>query len=162
MVLLVSPVVAQAETQLARLAPLPVIKADKIVVLKGARQLMLLRNGGVFQVYPIDLGFRPTGHKVREGDGRTPEGLYEIDWRNPGSRFHLSLRVSYPNAADQARAAALGVAPGGMIMIHGQPNEMNGRALQRDWTEGCIAVSNTHMEQIWRAVDDGTPIEIRP
>ncbi|TVR99898.1 MAG: hypothetical protein EA406_01900 [Rhodospirillales bacterium] len=160
--LLLPPAGAHADTQVVRLFHGTGLKADKIVVHKSERRLKLMRNGAIFRIYPIDLGFSPTGHKVREGDGRTPEGTYYIDWRNPGSQFHLSLRISYPNAEDEAKADALGVRPGGMIMIHGQPNYANPRRPKQDWTEGCIAVSNADMEEIWHAVDDGTLIEIRP
>ncbi len=139
-------------------------KADKVLVLKGKRKLHLLRAGKVLKTYRIALGRQPRGEKVREGDGRTPEGRYVLDWRNPNSRFYRSLHVSYPNHRDAARARALRVPAGGNIMIHGQPNGLeNLVGLQDwDWTEGCIAVTNDAIDEIWRAVEDGTPIEIRP
>ena len=139
--------------------------ATKVVVEKGARRLVLERAGAEVAVYDVALGFEPQGHKLREGDGRTPEGRYVIDWRNPESAYHLSLHISYPSAADRAAAAGRGDDPGGMIMIHGLPNGMDwvGRAHSlRDWTAGCIAVTSAEIEEIWRLVPDGTPIEIRP
>jgi murein L,D-transpeptidase YafK len=133
--------------------------------LKSERRLLLLRGEETLKAYTVVLGREPRGRKMREGDGRTPEGSYHLDWRNPKSRFHLSLHVSYPNESDRARAAAAGVPPGGDIMIHGLRNGLGwiGK-LHRfvDWTDGCIAVTSHEIEEIWRAVDDGTPIEIRP
>jgi murein L,D-transpeptidase YafK len=117
------------------------------------------------RVYDVALGEEPVGPKEREGDGRTPEGLYVIDGRNPQSRYHRSLRISYPGPEDAARAAKLGVSPGGDIMIHGLQNGLGWiGALHRthDWTRGCIAVTNDEIEEIWDLVPDGTPIEIRP
>ena len=138
---------------------------DRIVVEKGARQMHLLDHGKTVRTYRVALGRDPLGHKQQEGDSRTPEGLYVIDARNPGSRFHLSLRVSYPNAEDRRRAAARGVAPGGDIFIHGLPNgdgDAGRDYAGRDWTDGCIAVTNAEIREIWAMVKDGTPIEIRP
>ncbi len=143
----------------------PTVRAEKILVLKGKRQLVLLQNGKVLKTYRIALGRNPEGHKVRQGDGRTPEGRYTICGRNPGSQFHRSLRISYPSKEDRARARRLGVSAGGDIMIHGLPNGMGwlGKSSKlTDWTDGCIAVTNEEIEEIWRAVPDGTPIEIRP
>lgn len=139
-------------------------KADKVLVLKSKRQLMLMRGGRVLKTYRISLGSNPNGHKLRRGDGRTPEGRYIIDGRNPRSRFTLSLHVSYPSAADKASARKRGVHPGGNIMIHGLPNGRTANWSERltDWTAGCIAVSNAQIREIWHAVPDGTPIEIRP
>lgn len=139
-------------------------QADRIVVEKAARQMHLMRDGTVLKTYRIALGRDPIGHKRQEGDSRTPEGVYTIDTRNPESRFHLSLRVSYPNAADRQQAAMRGVAPGGDIFIHGLPNGAAAQFLYagRDWTDGCIAVTNAEIREIWAAVRDGTPIEIRP
>lgn len=140
-------------------------KADRILVLKSARLLELLRNGAVLKSYPIALGGHPRGTKRRRGDGRTPEGLYVIDGRNPDSRFHRALHISYPNAEDRALARAARRDPGDAIFIHGLP-EGGGRTdpvrFFKDWTDGCIAVGNTAIEQIWNAVPDGTPVEIRP
>lgn len=144
-------------------SPLPM--ADEVIVYKAERRLELRSRGEVMKAFPIALGARPEGHKQREGDQRTPEGSYFLDWRNPDSAFFLSLGVSYPNAEDRRRASELGVNPGNNIMIHGLPNEPEHparRYLQSDWTDGCIAVSNSAMIDIWLAVADGTPIQIRP
>ncbi|WP_242469282.1 L,D-transpeptidase family protein [Rhabdochromatium marinum] len=141
--------------------------ADQVVVRKEARTLQLLNNGRVFREYRINLGDAPRGHKIQEGDERTPEGDYWLDWRNPNSRFYKSIHVSYPNQADQDFARMIGVSPGGMIMIHGRPNWLTPGPLMKDydeldWTDGCIAVSNEAMDEIWRKVRDNTPISILP
>jgi len=139
--------------------------ADRIVIEKGARRLTLLRRGAVIAEYPVKLGLSPRGHKQFEGDFRTPEGVYHLSRRNPRSEFFLSVEVSYPNAADRARAKQDGVSPGGMIMIHGQPNVPRKPPeyyANRDWTDGCIAVSNAAMVDIWQRTRIGVPIEIRP
>ncbi len=133
----------------------PIGVADHVLIEKSARKLTLLRDGAVLATYRVALGFTPKGDKTRQGDGRTPEGIYKIDWRNVQSRFHRSLHISYPNAADRAEAASAGVDPGGDIFIHG-----GGSAF--DWTLGCIAVTNDEIEEIWRVVPDGTPVEITP
>ncbi len=138
------------------------VRADKILVLKSKRQLQLMSGGHVLKSYRISLGRSPEGAKTYRGDGKTPEGHYAIDSRNQYSRFHLALHVSYPNSADVARAS--GSDPGGSIMIHGLPNGHGPRWQQKqftDWTAGCIAVSDSAIEEIWRLVPDGTPIEIR-
>lgn len=138
---------------------------DKVLVLKGERRLLLLHVGRTVRSYRVALGRNPVGAKARQGDGRTPEGLYRLDWRNPESRFHRSLHVSYPNAADRARARRHGAPPGGDIMLHGLPPAaawIGADHVLTDWTEGCIAVTNREIEEIWRLVADGTPIEIRP
>ncbi len=140
-------------------------RATAVVVLKGERRLVLRRGAAEIAAYDIALGFAPEGHKRREGDGRTPEGRYVIDWRNADSAYHLSLHISYPSTVDKAAAAAAGEDPGGMIMIHGLPNGLGwigGLHSARDWTAGCIAVTSDEIEEIWRLVPDGTPIEIRP
>lgn len=140
------------------------LQADEIRVRKSAREMDLLRDGKVIRSYMIALGGDPAGgHKAREGDQRTPEGRYRIDWRNPNSIAHLSLHISYPNAEDSARAAAEGVPPGGNIMIHGIANGwgfLGSLHRLRDWTDGCIAVTNAEMQEIWSLVPDGTPIVI--
>ncbi len=139
--------------------------ADKIVVMKSARRMELLRNGQVLKGYSIALGRNPIGPKTHAGDHRTPEGNYAIDWRNPQSQFRLSLHISYPNKHDVESARTSGVNTGGDIMIHGIQNGLGwlGRFHRFiDWTDGCIAVTDKEMDQIWRAVPDGTPIEIGP
>lgn len=139
--------------------------ADKVVVLKSLRKLLLLRDGRVLQSYRVALGRNPSGAKVAEGDGRTPEGVYRLDWRNPDSRFYRSIHVSYPNRRDLQQARKLGVSPGSDIMIHGLPNGREAIGSDHanwDWTEGCIAVTNEEMDEIWSAIENGTVIEIRP
>lgn len=140
-------------------------KADKVVVIKSRRVLMLLKDGEIFKTYKVALGKQPEGHKVKAGDRRTPEGSYVLDSRNPNSKYHLALHVSYPNVSDVRQAQKLGVSPGGGIMIHGLPNGFGSIGKLQgllDWTDGCIAVSDQEMEEIWRLVPDGTPIEIKP
>jgi murein L,D-transpeptidase YafK len=148
----------------ARLIPSGV-RAERVVVLKSHRQLDLYANGKLLKSYVVSLGRHPVGSKEREGDRRTPEGLYAIESHKPNSSFHRALRISYPSAADRMAAEKRGVAPGGDIMIHGLRNGLGliGR-LQRcvDWTSGCIAVTNPEIEEIYRVVPDGAPIEIRP
>ena len=139
--------------------------ADRVLIEKSARRLTLLVDGEAMRSYSVALGANPKGHKQREGDERTPEGVYSIDARNPNSSFHLSLRISYPNAQDRARAAAAGEDPGGLIMIHGMRNGLGwlgGLHRLIDWTDGCIAVTNREMDEIWDAVPVGTPVDIRP
>jgi len=146
--------------------PLPEgVIADKVIVEKHARHMMLLSRGRVLKKYKISLGRNSKGPKVRAGDGKTPEGIYVIDSRNPRSRYHLSLHISYPNLSDSKRAKQLGVSPGGDIMIHGIRKGFGWLGpLHRlvIWTKGCIAVTNKEIEEIWRAVPNGTQIEIRP
>ena len=140
-------------------------KADEIVVLKSERQLQLKRDGEVYKTYRVALGIKPIGHKQEQGDTRTPEGEYVIDARKPDSRFHRALHISYPNETDRESARSRGVQPGGSIMIHGLPPERAKLGKDHylwDWTNGCIAVSNPEMDEIWAAVDVGTPITIRP
>jgi murein L,D-transpeptidase YafK len=136
---------------------------DRIVVEKAARRLTLYRGGHPVRVYAIALGFAPEGDKARQGDGRTPEGTFRIDRRNPNSAFHLSLGIDYPQAEDRARAHAAGVAPGGDIFIHGQPNHLpETEVLSGDWTAGCIAVSNADIREIWAVTPIGAEVTIRP
>jgi murein L,D-transpeptidase YafK len=138
-------------------------RIDAVLVYKSERLLMLLRAGEVVQHYRISLGRNPVGAKVREGDQRTPEGRYVLDWRNPDSRFYRSIHISYPAPADLARARTEGVDPGGDVMIHGLPTDpVKAQLAWDDWTDGCIAVPNEVMDAIWDAVDDGTLIVIRP
>ena len=139
--------------------------ADRIVVKKAERKMYLLRSEHIIAQYPVKLGLNPYGHKEREGDFRTPEGRYQLVRRNPRSEFFLALEVSYPNETDRARARARGVPPGGLIMIHGQPNVPRKPAdyyARNVWTDGCIAVSNSDMVDIWLRTPVGVPIEIRP
>jgi len=141
------------------------VQADKIVVLKSARSMTLLSGGKVLKTYKVALGSVPVGPKQVEGDHKTPEGDYVIDAKNAHSQFHLSLHISYPSAADQQRARSLGARPGGAIMIHGlaRPFAYLGPLhRQTDWTDGCIAVTNAEIEEIWRLVPVGTRVEIRP
>ncbi|MDH4071942.1 MAG: L,D-transpeptidase family protein [Gammaproteobacteria bacterium] len=139
--------------------------ADKVLVEKGKRQLHLLRNGIPFRTFRIALGFAPEGDKEQEGDQKTPEGHYILDARNPDSDFFLSIHISYPDAGDRAEARRKGVDPGSAIMIHGQPNNPTFSAAyyaREDWTNGCIAVSNSDMIDIWLMTPDMVPIEIVP
>lgn len=156
---LLSPRPSAADAMIAAL------KADHVVVEKAERRLILYRDGRPLRSYRVALGRQPVGAKRRAGDGRTPEGNYVLDWRNAGSRFYKSMHVSYPNAGEVARAHEAGADPGGLIMIHGlSPLKapLGADHARRDWTEGCIAVTNAEMDEIWRLVDDGTPITIRP
>jgi murein L,D-transpeptidase YafK len=140
-------------------------QADLVEVFKGERRLELKRQGRTLRRYRVALGFAPEGPKRREGDGRTPEGAYAIDGRNPRSAFHLSLRVSYPDSADTARAAAEGVPPGGDIFIHGLPNgprKFFVRHPRSDWTVGCVAVTDREIREIWSLVPTGARIVIHP
>ena len=138
---------------------------DRIVVEKSARKLSIFQNGQRLKSYPVALGRNPVGAKEQEGDNKTPEGIYNIDSRNPQSDFHLGLHISYPSAVDQARAAERGVNAGFDIMLHGI---QNGRgwigAFHRlhDWTAGCIALTDEEIEELWRVTPDGTIVEIRP
>ncbi|WP_196778368.1 L,D-transpeptidase family protein [Thalassorhabdomicrobium marinisediminis] len=128
-----------------------------IVVQKARRKMYLLNNDTVLEEYDFELGFAPTGHKEVEGDGRTPEGTYFIDRKNPNSRFYLSIGISYPDQTDRAKAHAMGRSPGGDIFIHGTPKQYRGTP---DWTWGCLAVKNREMEDIYAMVNVGTPIFI--
>lgn len=148
------------------LASLP--KATQIIVDKSQRRLDVFAEDKLIRSYSMRLGFNPVGNKEKEGDGKTPEGDYVIDWRNPKSQYYKSLHISYPNEADRIRAAYLGLDPGGDIMIHALPNSMNtdGQPLHNylpklDWTFGCIAVTNAAMDELWVLVEDGTPIKIK-
>src|SRR5664279_3045190 len=138
--------------------PCGVLRADLVLVSKKKREMVLLRGESVLRTYRIALGRAPEGPKRAAGDGRTPEGRYTIDWRNPRSKYHLSLHISYPDAADLARAREAGVDPGGDIMIHGLKD---GVRQEGDWTEGCIAVTDEEMDEIWGLVGEGAPIWIR-
>jgi murein L,D-transpeptidase YafK len=147
-------------------SPSPVFQtADRVVLDKGERRLSLYRDGRELKNYRVSLGLRPTGHKQQEGDYRTPEGSYRLTRRNPDSEFFLSIQVSYPDAEDLDAARKSGVSPGGLIMIHGLPNIMKysrDRYLTTDWTDGCIALSNEDMLEVWLLTRPDTPIEITP
>jgi murein L,D-transpeptidase YafK len=134
-------------------------EVTQIQVHKADRKMYLLHNDKVLKEYNVSLGFAPTGHKQFEGDGKTPEGAYRISYKNPNSEFHLSLKVNYPNEADRAYAASQGKSPGGDIFIHGGPKK---KVSRRDWTAGCVAVSDKQMETIYSMVNVGTPILILP
>jgi murein L,D-transpeptidase YafK len=139
--------------------------ADRVVVIKSERKLILIKDTEPYREYKIALGSSPQGHKFAEGDERTPEGFYQLDWRNENSRFYKSIHVSYPNASDRAYARAKSREPGNNIMIHGLPNDSGwaDKVLDNfDWTDGCIGVSNSAMDEIWQAVEEGTPILILP
>lgn len=157
-----------AATELAMLAPLDldgVTQVSEVLVKKQDRRLYLMAGDEVVRSYRIGLGDNPTGHKLYEGDERTPEGSYTLDWRNANSDFYKSIHISYPNDNDRELASAWGLNPGGSIMIHGLPNDSEGLEfayLGLDWTDGCIAVSNEEMDEIWHLVADGTPIRILP
>ncbi len=140
-------------------------KADRVVVVKQDRTLTLFRHGAILKTYKIALGGSPVGPKTRQGDHKTPEGIYTLDSRNAHSRFYRSIHISYPNAEDRRRAGKLGVPSGGDIFLHGLPNGfgwLGNTHRLKDWTDGCIAVTNDEIDEIWRTVPDGTVIELRP
>ena len=160
--LLLAPLHAPAQAQIPHLAT---DKADLVIVRKSARSLQLIRAGEVIKSYRIALGRDPAGHKRREGDGRTPEGVYTLDWRNSNSSFYRSIHVSYPREGDDQHAERWGVSPGGSIMLHGLPNGVAADRLGHpyvDWTDGCIALTNQEIDEIWTQVEDGTTIIIYP
>jgi murein L,D-transpeptidase YafK len=152
-----SPVLALASSEYA---------VDQVRVIKHERKLYLMSGDRIVRSYDISLGQNPEGHKRFSGDYRTPEGRYELDWRNANSRFYRSIHISYPGPDDVARATARGLNPGNHIMIHGLPNETehdSSAFLGVDWTDGCVAVNdNRQMDEIWSLVNDGTPIYILP
>jgi len=140
-------------------------KCNRIVIHKAARRMELLKDGKIIHTYKIALGGSPVGRKEKQGDQKTPEGVYTIDSRNATSHYHKSLHVSYPNTADRAHAKKLGVDPGGDIYIHGIGKEygwLGAAHALHDWTLGCIAVTNDEIDEIWKLVANGTPVEIRP
>ena len=141
------------------------LHADRVLVLKKERTLELLGGGKLIKSYKVALGGDPLGPKVRLGDHKTPEGVYVLDSRNAHSQYRRALHISYPNARDRAAARAKGFSPVGDVFVHGLPNGygwIGASHRARDWTDGCIAVTNEEIEEIWKAVPDGTPIEIRP
>ena len=151
-----------AATEVASLSS---FRADRVVVIKSQRRLVLMRGDQVLKVYPVALGRYPKGHKIKSGDARTPEGSYTLDYRLDRSAFYKAIHISYPNRSDVARARFLGVPPGGKIMIHGLPSEWSAGQLNHpnlDWTQGCIAVTNREIDEIWAMVKDGTRIDIHP
>lgn len=151
-----------AAAQLPGLAHGPV---DLVVIYKEDRLLQLKHKGRVVRSFDIALGAAPIGHKFAEGDNRTPEGVYTLDWRNANSQFHRSMHISYPREDDQEAAQRRGVSPGGLVMIHGLPNGRQASDMNHplnDWTNGCIAVTNAEMDEIWSLVEDGTTIIIFP
>ncbi len=146
-------------------APLTVMAVDRILIEMGCRRLTLFCDGKPIKKFKVALGFEPEGKKTMEGDGKTPEGCYVIDYRNESSKFYRSLHISYPNEDDRRQAAESGVSPGRDIMIHGLKNDfawIGKRHLARDWTNGCVAVTNREMDEIWRLVPVGTKVEIVP
>ncbi len=139
------------------------IQVDKILVFKNERKMVLVRRGQVLREYKVSLGPNAQGHKARQGDNRTPEGYYIIDSKVPDSGYHRALHISYPDPIDVEYARSNGWKPGGNVMIHGLPNGINNKyRMYKDWTRGCIAVSNEEIEEIWALVPEGTPIEIKP
>ena len=155
-----------ADSVADRIAPAGVLlPADRVIVHKSERRMELLRAGRAIANYRVSLGLSPDGHKQREGDFRTPEGSYRLTRRNARSEFFLSVQVSYPEAADIALARRNGWSPGGLIMVHGLPNQpkySRDRYLNTDWTDGCIALSNEDMLDFWLLTGTNTPIEIQP
>jgi murein L,D-transpeptidase YafK len=140
-------------------------KVDRVLILNKEHRLMLLSGDSVVKTYTVAVGRGGLSAKERVGDHKTPQGLYTIDRRNQNSRFHRALHISYPNEADRERARKLGISPGGDIMIHGITNGLGWLgSLHRliDWTDGCVAVTDSEIEEIWSLVPDGTPVEIRP
>lgn len=140
-------------------------KADMVLVIKSESKLYLKKHGTILKEYHVAFGANPKGHKQQQGDERTPEGKYILDYKKKDSSFYKSIHISYPNETDKRRAKQSGVNPGGFIMIHGQKNNFGWLSwiIQRfNWTDGCIAVSNSAMDEIWESVNVGTPIEIKP
>ena len=158
LVLAALPIVGYATSEVLR-------AADQVLVVKSERRLYLIRDGQPYRSFRVALGLNPIGHKEREGDFRTPEGRYLLDGRNASSEFFLSIHLSYPNAEDVALARRNHWRPGGSVMIHGQPNVPRRSAdyyRSADWTDGCIALSNEDMLEVWLLTRSNTPIEIRP
>jgi murein L,D-transpeptidase YafK len=140
-------------------------KADAVLVIKSEKRLYLMRGGAQLASFPVTFGGQPTGHKKERGDQRTPEGNYVLDYKNSNSKYYKSIHISYPNRQDRIDAVRRGVDPGDDIMIHGQLNgwQWASPIVQLfSWTDGCIALSNRNMDRVWRAIEPGTPIEIRP
>jgi murein L,D-transpeptidase YafK len=160
-----APASAAAPVLRAAAPKAKLVVADSLVLDKSDRRLTLFYRGEMVRKYAVALGKNPIGDKLRRGDGRTPEGLFFINGRNPNSKYHRALRISYPDVAHSAKAAKRGVSPGGDIMIHGLPKAfatVGALHRQQDWTEGCVAVTNQEIEEIWRAVPNGARILIQP
>jgi murein L,D-transpeptidase YafK len=139
--------------------------ADSVLVIKSESRLYLMREGRELASFKVAFGSKPKGHKQQQGDQRTPEGHYILDYKNPHSNYYKSIHISYPNAQDRANARKHRADPGGDIMIHGQPNgyeKLSFIVQFFNWTDGCIALSNSDMDLVWKAIIPGTPIEIRP
>ena len=155
-----------ANSQVLNTQPLPEnTPITRLVVMKSKRQMWAYNQDTLVKIYPISLGKSPIGHKQFEGDKKTPEGIYRINERNPNSAYHKNLGISYPNAEDKAYALSQGKSPGGLIKIHGLPNKFpdNGRQhLRKDWTDGCIAVTNEEIDELFNAVVHNAEIDIRP
>jgi murein L,D-transpeptidase YafK len=150
---------------IAQSAANPTLPADRVLVLKKERSLQLMREGKVIKKYRVALGGDPIGAKTRQGDHKTPEGVYVLDSRNAHSQFYKSIHISYPSNQDRAAARRRGVSPGGDVFLHGLPNGyrwVGASHRLKDWTDGCIAVTDEEIDEIWSAVPNGTPIEIRP
>jgi murein L,D-transpeptidase YafK len=162
-----SELLARADTRMPVIeeSPADSLVVNRVLVKKGQRRLYLMNGEEIVRSYRISLGDNPEGHKLYEGDERTPEGDYTLDWRNSSSDFYKSIHISYPSAKDREMAENWGLDPGGSIMIHGLPNGAGDMAFAYtglDWTNGCIAVNNQEMDEIWQLVNDGTPIRIIP
>jgi murein L,D-transpeptidase YafK len=141
------------------------VTADRIVIEKSARTMKLMHGNDVIKTYKVALGAQPTGAKDRQGDHKTPEGIYTVDAKKPHSLYHMALHISYPSAADRERAKQLGVSPGGDVEIHGLPDayaRLGAAHRREDWTDGCIALTDQEIEEIWPRVAVGTVVEIRP
>jgi murein L,D-transpeptidase YafK len=149
----------------AQSASTPTMQADRVLVLKKERTLELLRDGKILKSYKVALGGDPVGPKTRQGDHKTPEGVYLLDYRNAHSHYYKAIHISYPNAHDREQARKIGVSPGGDVFVHGLTNGYGavGAAHRlHDWTDGCIAVTDDEIDEIWKSVPEGTVIEIRP
>jgi murein L,D-transpeptidase YafK len=162
-------VIARSGTPTVKRTPVTGVRshviADSIVVEKGKRTLTLYQTGIAVRTYRIALGADPVGDKVKRGDGRTPEGLYRVDYKNDQSKYHLALHISYPDVVHLQQAKKLGVSPGGDIMVHGLPpgyKSVGAAQADVDWTEGCIAVTDVEIDEIFTAVPKGVPIQIKP
>ena len=155
-----------ANSQVLNTQPLPEnTPITRLVVMKSKRQMWAYNQDTLVKIYPISLGKSPIGHKQFEGDKKTPEGIYRINERNPNSAYHKNLGISYPNAEDKAYALSQGKSPGGLIKIHGLPNkfpDIGRQHLRKDWTDGCIAVTNEEINELFNAVVHNAEIDIRP